>query len=92
MIVLRFRKEAADDLEEIVRYFEQTAPEALPKILDDIHHGLSRLTEFPRLGAPVPDRDFRRLVTLRYQFKIAYQPDEAVLTVLGIFRFQDREA
>lgn len=92
MIAWRFRKEAEVDLEQILAHFGEVAPEALPNIQADIHHALSRLVEFPHLGAPVEGRPFRRLVTLRYRFKIAYLIEGDLLTVLGIFRYQDREA
>jgi plasmid stabilization system protein ParE len=92
MIALRFRKEAEADLRDIVSYYQDIAPEALPRILDDIHHALRRLQDYPQLGAAVEERSFRRIVTLRYHFKIAYLIEEPFLTVLGIFRYQDRES
>jgi hypothetical protein len=40
----------------------------------------------------VPDRPFRRIVTLKYHFKIANEIGENRIVILGIFRYQDREA
>jgi plasmid stabilization system protein ParE len=92
MIELRFRKEAEADLEQILAYHREVAADAVPNIQSDISHALTRLLEFPRIGAPVAGRPFRRLVTLRYRFKIAYLIEGNSLTILGIFRFQDRES
>ena len=39
----------------------------------------------------VPDRSFRRIVTIRYHFKVAYEVDDDRIVILGIFRYQDRE-
>lgn len=92
MTALRFRKEAEADLRGIIEYFETVAPEFLPRILDDIHHALHRIHDYPLLGAQVEGRNFRRIVTLKYHFKIAYLVEAEFLTVLGIFRYQNREA
>lgn len=86
-----FRAEAANDLRSIIAYYEEVAPEALANILSDIHRAIDQLTHFPRIGMPIPDRSFRRLVTLRYHFKIAYAAREDMIEVIGIFCYQDRE-
>ena len=39
----------------------------------------------------VPDRAFRRIVTIKFHFKIAYELNEHQIVILGIFRYQDRE-
>ena len=39
----------------------------------------------------LPDRTFRRIVTLRYHFKFAYEIGNDEIVILGIFRYQDRE-
>lgn len=92
MMRITFRKEAEDDLRSIIAYYEEVAPEALPNILLDIHRSIDQLTYFPRIGMQVPDRAFRRLVTLKYHFKIAYEVGEDRIVILGLFRFQDRES
>ena len=53
MTKLRFRKEAEADLEQILAYYREVAAEAVSNIQAYIAHGLSRLLEFPRIGAPV---------------------------------------
>ena len=87
-----FRAEAEADLRSIIAHYEEVAPGSLGNILTDIHHTIDQLTYFPRLGMQVPDRTFRRIVTLKYHFKIAYEVDDDRIVVLGIFRYQDREA
>ena len=88
---LVFRKEAEADLRSIIDYFEGVAPEAVGNILSDIYRSINLLTRFPRAGTPVPDRHYRRIVTIKYHFKIAYEVSEQEIVVLGIFRYQDRE-
>ena len=88
---VRFRAEAAVDLRSIIDYYEEVAPEALANIPADIHRSIDQLTHFPRIGIAVTDRPFRRLVTLKYHFKVAYTVERDVIVILGIFRHPDRE-
>jgi plasmid stabilization system protein ParE len=92
MMKIRFRKEAEADLRSIIAYYEEVAPDSLGNILGDIYRSIDQLTHFPHLGMQVPDRAFRRIVTLKYHFKIAYEVGEDRIVVLGIFRYQNREA
>ncbi|MCB2087817.1 MAG: type II toxin-antitoxin system RelE/ParE family toxin [Sphingomonadaceae bacterium] len=91
MIQILFRKEAEEDLRSIIAYFEEVAPEAIGNILADIYRSIDQLSSFPRLGMPVPNRSCRRIVTLKYHFKIAYELASDRVHILGIFRHQDRE-
>lgn len=88
---IRFRREAEHDLREILAYFEAVAPQALPIITEDIWRAIDLLRHFPAIGMQVTDSPYRRIVSRRYKFKIAYLDEDDVVTVLGIFRFQDRE-
>ena len=85
------RKEAEADLRSIIAHYEEVAPTALGNILSDIYHSIDQLTRFPRLGVQVPNRAFRRIVTLKYHFKVAYEIGDDRIVILGIFRYQDRE-
>lgn len=86
-----FRKEAEADLRHIMSYYESVAPEALGNILSDIYRSVDQLTHFPHLGMEVEDRHYRRIVTLKYHFKVAYEVGGDRIVILGIFRYQDRE-
>ena len=86
-----FRKEAEADLRSIIDYFEGVAPEAVGNIMSDIYRSINLLSRFPRSGALVPERHFRRIVTIKYHFKLVYEVSEEQIVVLGIFRHQDRE-
>jgi plasmid stabilization system protein ParE len=79
MMRIIFRKEAEDDLRDIVCCYENVAP------------GVDQLAHFPHLGMQVEDRQYRRIVTLKYHFKVAYEVGEDRIIILGIFRYQDRE-
>jgi plasmid stabilization system protein ParE len=87
-----FRKRAEADLGEIVEWYGTVAPDAIPRILDDIYRAIDLLIDFPRAGMPVPDTPFRRIVTRRYHFKIAYELGRNEVFIVGVFRFQDRQA
>ncbi len=78
-----FRTEAEADLRSIIAYYEDVAPDSVGRILSDIHHSIDQLTYFPRLGMQVMDRTFRRIVTLNYHFKIAYELDAERIVILG---------
>jgi plasmid stabilization system protein ParE len=91
MTAILFRKEAEADLRAIVDHYESIAPDSLPNILSDIHRTIDQLGRYPRSGMQVPDRPFRRIVTIRYHFKIAYAIHDDRIVILGIFRYQDRE-
>ncbi len=86
-----FRKEAETDLRLIVSYYDDVAPEAVSNILTDIYRSIDQLVHFPQSGMRIPDRQFRRIVTLKYHFKIAYEVTNDNVVILGIFRHQDRE-
>ncbi len=88
---VQFRREAEADLRSIIAYYEEVAPEAVPNILADIYRSIDQLAHFPRVGMPVEGRDYRRLVTIKYHFKVAYEAGDDRVIILGIFRYQDRE-
>lgn len=86
-----FRKEAEADLRNIIAYYEDVAPESLAHILSDIYRAVDQLVQFPNIGMQVEERNYRRIVTLKYHFKVAYEVGEDRIIILGIFRYQDRE-
>jgi plasmid stabilization system protein ParE len=86
-----FREEAEADLRSIIDYYEDVAPESVANILADIYRSVDLLVDYAHIGMQVPDRPYRRIVTIRYHFKIAYEVGDDRIVILGIFRFQDRE-
>ena len=92
MIEIVLRIEAEADLLSIIEYYRDVAPHFVGNIQQDIARTLDLLQRHPLIGPQVPDRLFRRIVTSRYKFKIAYQPEPDRIVVLGLFRLQDREA
>ena len=87
---LRFNPRAGEDFDRIVAYYRQVAPEAVSNISADIEHGLNLIKEHPGRPAVVSGTSFRRYVTPRYHFKIAYRVRRDRIDVLGIYRFQNR--
>jgi plasmid stabilization system protein ParE len=92
MTTVVFRKEAEADLRSIIVYYKEVAPDALPNILSDIYRSIDQLARYPHSGMAVPGRSFRRIVTIKYHFKLAYEASDDRIVILGIFRYQDREA
>lgn len=88
---VRFRREAGHDLRKILAWYETVAPERLPNVATDIWRAIDLVRQFPGIGMAIEGRPLRRIVTRRYRFKIAYSDEPEAITVLGIFRFQDRE-
>lgn len=91
MIQIQFRRQAEADLRSIMDYYDDVSPESLPNILADIYRAIDQLTHFPRIGMQVEERAYRRLVTIKYHFKVAYEIGDDRVIILGIFRYQDRE-
>lgn len=89
MIRIIFRKEAEADLRDIISYYEDVAPASVSNILSDIYRSIDQLIHFPRLGMQIEGRTYRRVVTLKYHFKVAYEVNDNIV-ILGIFRYQDR--
>lgn len=87
-----FRREAGVDLRDIIAYYEETASASVGNILSDIYRSIDQLVHFPHLGMQVEDRTYRRIVTLKYHFKVAYEVGEDRVVIIGIFRYRDREA
>ncbi len=89
---VRFRREAEHDLREIIAWYQSVAPDSLPTIAEDIWRAIDLVRRFPAIGITVEGRPLRRIVTRRYRFKIAYSDADSFVTVVGIFRYQNREA
>lgn len=92
MMTVQFRRQAEADLQGIVEWFEGVAPHSVAEILGDIYRSIDQLIDFPRSGTKVPGQRFRRIVTQRYHFKIAYEIEAKSIVVVGIFRFQNRNS
>jgi plasmid stabilization system protein ParE len=88
---VRFLGQAARDLTEIRTYYEAYDPRTLDRVLDDIERTIDLLRLHPLAGQPVDGRAFRRIVTRRYAFKIAYDVVDNATEVIGLYRFQDRQ-
>ena len=87
-----FRAEALADLNAIKTWYDEVAPDVVPRILADIFRSIDQLARYPRSGMRVAERPLRRIVTRRYHFKIAYEVSADQVVILGVFRFQDRQS
>ncbi len=89
---IKFRLRADRDIERIIAYFLRVAPEAVPSIAADIDRSLGLIEENPERHPIVAGTSYRRLVTRRYKFKIAYRVGRDVVEIVGIYRFENRAA
>jgi plasmid stabilization system protein ParE len=91
-MAVKFRKRAEADLRAIIAWYETVAADAVAPVLSDIYRSIDQLIDFPRLGPMVPGHRFRRLVTRKYHFKIAYEIGDEAIIILGIYRYQNRDS
>lgn len=87
---VEFRASAVADLDAIIAWYGDVAPASTSRILADIGRSIEQLKHYPRSGSPVGRHNLRRIVTLRYHFKIAYLILVDAIQIVGIFRYQDR--
>ena len=89
---IKFRRRADRDIEQIIAYYLRLAPETVPTIAADIDRSLGLIEEYPERYQAVAGTAYRRLVTKRYKFKIAYRVRRDAIEIVGIYRFQNRPA
>ena len=83
---------ARADLLSIADYYGTIDPEVADRILADIESTIAELEDFPHRGRRIAGRELHRILSRRYRFKIAYRVTEETIEIIGIFRFQNREA
>ncbi len=86
---VRITIQAGADLRDIRSYFAQFKSDKL--VLDDIYDAISMLRSFPMSGRAIAGKPYRRKLTRRYRFNIAYLIEPETIVVLGVFRYQDRD-
>ncbi|KRA80682.1 type II toxin-antitoxin system RelE/ParE family toxin [Altererythrobacter sp. Root672] len=89
---IRYRRSALADLNAIEAFYLEQAPHAIHHVLADIRAAIGILAHFPRVGKRIGQRGLRRILTRRYRYMIAYRAERNEIEIIGIFRFQDREA
>ena len=89
---IKLRLRADRDIERIIAYYLRVAPEAVPAIAADIDRSLGLIEAHPERNPAIAGTAYRRLVTKRYKFKIAYRVGRDVTEIVGIYRYQNRTA
>ena len=64
----------------------------MSRIAADIDDALGSIIEAPEMYAKVDRKNYRRYVSHRYRFKIAYRVSRDTVAIIGIYRFQNRTA
>lgn len=80
-----------EDIRAIAEWYDRVDPNVTERIRIDLQRSFKLLLDFPQAGAAVTKRKFRRIVTRRYHFKIAYSIRGDHIEVLGVYRLQNRE-
>lgn len=83
---------ARADLDSIADYYGAIDPDAADRILDDIKSSVLKLGYFPHRGQAVKSGPLRRIISRRFRYKIVYRVRQDAIEIVGIFRFQNREA
>lgn len=90
MMHIIFHEEAEPDLLNIISYYEKVAPRSVDGVLEDIFRAVAILENFPQAGPSLIQGPFRRIVSVKYHFKIAYQILDTEIKVIGITRYEAR--
>jgi plasmid stabilization system protein ParE len=88
---IEFSAAALADLASIIEWYDQFGPEVTARIQSDINRALERLSRYPNSGTAISGRSYRRIVTIKYRFKIVHRIEPTRILVSGVFRFQNRE-
>jgi toxin ParE1/3/4 len=81
--LIRWTTEAADQLEEAVKYIQQDSPDAAQKIAQAAIERIEQLARFPGLGRPGEVRGTRELVSPPYV--VVYRSTAEVVEILHIW-------
>ena len=89
---VRYLPTALDDLRAIADYYADIDRDVASRVRADIESAIELLRENPYSAQAVGGRGLRRKLTRRYRFKIAYRIRRDTIEVLGIYRYQNRNA
>lgn len=94
MIGYRFIREALDEYEDAIEYYERAQPGLGQRFIEDVERVLALTLEFPDIGTVVPDMpldlDVRRRVLQRFGVEIDYVVVRDELIVIAIFHCKRR--
>lgn len=89
MTKIVFREEARDDILAIENYLKDKSVSGFENIRRDIYKTIIALKAFPESGNRL-GKSKRIISTTKYHFKIIYTLDQDTVTVLGVYRYQNR--
>ena len=82
---------ALDDLEAIDSYYRAFSERSADNIKDDIFATINILNKNPDVGRLILEGQLRRVVSAKYRFKISYERSSNAITIIGVFRQQNRQ-
>ena len=90
----RFLREALDEYEEAITYYERRRAGLGETFVRDVDRVIALTLEFPEMGAPVmntpPDLSVRRQLVRRFGVELDYLVSDNVIVVLAVFHGKRR--
>ena len=86
---IRYRDSALEDLRQIAEYFGSYSQATLFRAHKDIDDYIKLLMDNPKLGRKLDDGS-RLIVSAKYRFNITYELSAEIISIVGIYRFQNR--
>jgi plasmid stabilization system protein ParE len=92
---LRISDEAAAEMAEAARWYEQNRPRLGVELLAAVDAAVAQIRDNPRIGSPVPgvdDQGLRRVFVRRFPYQVVYLELSDRLQVLAIAHDRRRPA
>ena len=90
----RFLREALEEYEDSVAYYERARAGLGQRFAGEVEHLIALILEFPEMGALVegtpPDLGVRRQLVLRFDVEIDYLVSDDTIVVLAVFHCKRR--
>jgi plasmid stabilization system protein ParE len=90
----RFHREALDEYEDAIAYYERARPGLGESFILEVDRTIALTLEFPEIGAPVadtpPELGIRRRLVQRFSVEIDYQVSGDSIVVLAVFHSKRR--
>jgi plasmid stabilization system protein ParE len=90
----RFLREALEEYEDAISYYENARSGLGHRVADEIEHVIALTLEFPEMGAPVadtpPELRVRRQLVRRFDVEIDYLVSGDTIVILAVFHCKRR--
>jgi plasmid stabilization system protein ParE len=87
---IRYSLVAERALADIEKYYTNFSKGACSNVLNDIDSVIDLLSGQPEIGRLHASKKFRLIVTAKYRFVIIYRLDSDYVSILDIYRYQNK--